>query len=77
MSNENILSEELQVTLEIILEYINNSGFAPTVREILERSEYSSTSTIKKHLDKLESMKYIKRINGSPRAIKVMKRLEN
>lgn len=54
-----------------IYEEVNNKGYPPTVREICEAVNLSSTSTVHGHLEKLEKNGYIIRDPSKPRAIEV------
>lgn len=58
-----------------ILEYIKQEilakGYPPTVREIGEAMELSSTSTVHAHLNGLEAKGYIRRDPTKPRAIEI------
>lgn len=57
--------------LEYIYEEVNHKGYPPTVREICEAVNLSSTSTVHGHLEKLEKNNYIIRDPSKPRAIEV------
>jgi repressor LexA len=61
-------------TLDFIESYTRDNGFPPTVREIGEGIGISSPSTVQGYLDRLGEAGYIERtVNGSPRAIKVLR----
>ena len=55
-------------TYNFIVSYIEDNGYPPTVREIMEGVGLASTATICYRLSKLEKDGYIK----SPRAINVV-----
>lgn len=60
--------------LSYIKGYQDHNGYTPSLREIAQHFVIVSPSTIKFHLDKLESQGYIERKAGTPRAIKVVDR---
>ena len=53
------------------------SGYPPTVREIAQAVNLSSSATIHAHLKKLEELGYIKRDASKPRAIEVSKEVSD
>jgi len=55
-----------------IINYIQNNGFPPTVREICSHFNFDSTSTAFYHLKKLEKLGKIKRGNFKTRSIEIM-----
>ena len=52
--------------------YIDEHGYAPTIREIAESVGLNSISTVHNHLKKLEEAKYIKRDEDKPRTIEIL-----
>lgn len=54
-----------------ILQYIEKSGYAPSIREIAEGINLKSTSSVHSQLRKLEEEGKIEMRKNSPRAIKV------
>ncbi len=58
--------------LEYIKQEILDKGYPPTVREICERVELKSTSSVHAHLEKLEKNGYIRRDPTKPRAIEIV-----
>ena len=65
------ISARQQQILDCIYEEVNTKGYPPTVREICETVDLSSTSTVHGHLEKLEKNGYIVRDSSKPRAIEV------
>ena len=60
------------VLLEFIKEYIRDNCYPPTVREMCNAIDVSSTSTISYYLDKLEQNKLIKKNPNKNRALEVV-----
>jgi repressor LexA len=58
--------------LDVLREFITEHGFPPTVREIGELMDISSTNAVSEHLMALEGKGYISRWPGQPRAIRVL-----
>lgn len=59
--------------LNIIVKYIQQNGYPPTIREICDRTELSSTSSVYNHLVKMDALGMIElgSDGGSTRAIYV------
>lgn len=57
-----------------IIEYVQEHGYAPTVREICELTGYKSTATVQRYLEKLKDSGRIETDKGfgTPRAIRVV-----
>lgn len=61
--------------LAFIVQFLDDKGYPPTVREIGEQLGMSSPSTVQAHMVSLADAGYIERsIPGSPRAVKVLRR---
>lgn len=58
---------------QVIIDYIQQHGYAPTVREIGKTVGLNSSSTVKGHLDRMfeEGMIETDAVQGSARAIRV------
>ena len=63
-------TKQLEV-LRFIHERVENKGYPPTVREIGEAVNLSSTSTVHGHLSRLEKKGWIQRDPTKPRAIEL------
>jgi repressor LexA len=68
-------SKNMQHRLETILEYIvwyqEEYGSSPSIREIGDRIDVSSTSQVSFYLDKLENLEYIQRRGNKSRSTQV------
>jgi repressor LexA len=71
------ISERQKKILDFIIDYISESGYPPTVREIASATGLSSSATVHAHLSKLEKSGYIKRVKGSSRSIEIIKSQHN
>lgn len=60
-----------------ICDFVQEYGYPPTVREIAQEVNLSSTSSVAVHLNKLEKDGYIKRDPKKPRAIELLIKLDN
>ncbi len=72
-----MISGKQREVLEYLIEYQEERGFAPSVREICSAVGLSSTSTVHGHLSRLEEKGYIRRDVAKPRAIEICKRPEH
>ncbi len=68
MKNQN--SKQMQI-LQFICDNVADRGFPPTVREIGNAVNLSSTSTIHGHLERLEKKGYLLKDPAKPRALEV------
>lgn len=68
----NSISTKQKQILSYIKENLRAKGYPPSVREIGQAVGLSSSSTVHSHLNKLESLGYIKRDPAKPRAIDVL-----
>ena len=71
MGNTNELSHKRLQILDCIINFSKENGFPPTVRELCKLVGLNSSSTVHRHLNKLEQSGYIKRHPTKPRAISV------
>ncbi|MDO5044569.1 MAG: transcriptional regulator [Coriobacteriia bacterium] len=53
--------------------FIDNNGYAPTTRELVELLDYRSNNAVRFHLINLKSLGYIDYVDGKSRTIKVLK----
>lgn len=68
----NTLSGKQKEVLDYIKDEILKKGYPPTVREICEKVDLRSTSSVHAHLEKLEKLGYIRRDPTKPRAIEIV-----
>lgn len=66
------ISVKQQQILDYIKEEILKKGYPPTVREICEKVNLKSTSSVHSHLSTLENNGYIRRDPTKPRAIEII-----
>jgi repressor LexA len=66
--------ERTDEVLEFIEDYIAEYEISPSMREIGDACEISSTSVVKYHLDKLEKYGFIKRNKKLARTIRINKK---
>lgn len=67
------LTDRQQAILIFIETNIREKGCSPTVREIGDQVGVSSTSTVHKHLNNLIDKGYLRKEDGSPRTIRLVK----
>lgn len=60
--------------VDFIAQYIQKSGYSPTLREIAESIGVSSLATVHEHLQALERKKIIKKHEGAVRGIELIDR---
>jgi repressor LexA len=58
--------------LRVIEEYQNTNGFPPSIRDIQDMGDFSSTSVVNYYLEQLETMGYIKRSGKVSRGIRLV-----
>ena len=58
---------------DIIKDFINKNGYAPTIREIGELANLKSSATVYAHLEALEESGYIKSERSKSRTIRILK----
>ena len=61
------------IILDIIREYIEEHGFSPSIRDIMDRANINSTSLIQYHLKKLTDQGCIERTPDTARSIVLLK----
>ncbi|MBO4888709.1 MAG: transcriptional repressor LexA [Firmicutes bacterium] len=69
-----ILSSKQTEILSFLIDFQNERGYAPSVREICDAVHLSSTSSVHNHLSRLEEKGYIKRDSARPRSVEILKR---
>ncbi|WP_446899618.1 transcriptional repressor LexA [Clostridium sp. LBM24168] len=70
-------SEKQLEIFKYIKSYVEQKGYPPSVREICSAVGAKSTSTVHRHLEKLEKDGYIKRDAAKPRTIEIVADLSN
>ena len=66
------LNDKQNKIYDDICDFNKEHGFPPTVREIAEMAGLASSSSTHHYLKQLEEKGYIRRREGSPRAIEVV-----
>lgn len=66
------IEDRLTQVYDLIRANINEKGFPPTVRELMDGMGISSTSTISYYLDRLEEKGFIKRSTNKNRSIELV-----
>ena len=66
------ITDKQKEILEFIKACILKKGYPPTVREICEKVQLKSTSSVHSHLETLEKNGYIRRDATKPRAIEII-----
>ncbi|MHB1275081.1 MAG: transcriptional repressor LexA [Candidatus Humimicrobiaceae bacterium] len=69
--NDKISEKQFQI-FKFIVDSIKSIGYPPSVREIAEAVDLSSSATVHSHLKKLEDLGYIRRGKGSSRTIEIL-----
>lgn len=70
-----VLSERQKRILEVVEDFQNQAGYPPSIREICDKADISSTSVVNYYLDQLQEMGYIERDNRVSRGIRLVKPL--
>lgn len=70
-------SERRLQIYKYIKSYVEQKGYPPSVREICSAVGAKSTSTVHRHLERLEKDGYIKRDATKPRTIEIVENLSN
>jgi SOS-response transcriptional repressor LexA len=63
-----MLSDRQYAILQIIYQHMTDHGFVPSIREICQAVEISSTSVVNYNLDRLTTQGYLLRTPGKARA---------
>lgn len=70
------LSERQKKILAVLARHQEQSGYPPSIREICEKTDISSTSVVNYYLDQLEEMGYIERDRRVSRGVRLVRPLE-
>lgn len=68
---EDLTQKQVEI-LHFIKNHIQKQGYPPAVREICKGVNLKSTSTVHRHLEKLEEKGYIRKDPTKPRAIEIL-----
>ena len=66
------LTSQQEKMLDKIKQYMVKRGYAPTVRELCQEMNLSSTATVQVHLNNLEKKGYLKKEDGKNRTIELL-----
>lgn len=69
------LTERQRKILEVLETFQNSTGYPPSIREICDQANISSTSVVNYYLDQLQELGYIQRDGRVSRGIRLMKPL--
>lgn len=69
------LSDRQKKILEVLETFQEENGYPPSIREICELADISSTSVVNYYLDQLQEMNYIERDNRVSRGIRLLQPL--
>ncbi|KZL93582.1 hypothetical protein [Clostridium magnum] len=61
--------------LKVLITYIKEHQFPPTIRELCELTGLKSTSTVKGYIDRLVEKGILEREDDKPRTLRVVKAL--
>ena len=70
------LGERHKKILKFLEHFQTKNGYPPSIREIGENTDISSTSVVNYYLNQLEEMNYIERENNVSRGIRLIRNLE-
>ncbi len=71
-NNNQTLTEKEELVFCFIKEYIKENNYPPAIRDIVNGTQFNSTSTVSSYLDKLEKKGYIARRNTTSRSIEII-----
>ncbi len=63
------LTEKQRQILEFVVDFMEDKGVTPTMREIASRFGFSAPASVRRHLEALEKKGYIRRHEGRARGI--------
>ena len=66
------LTNQQEKMLDIIKKYVVKHGYAPTVRELCQEMNLSSTATVQVHLNNVEKKGYIRKEESKNRTIEIL-----
>lgn len=68
---EKLTSQQLKL-LDVIKKYLVKHGYAPTVRELCDEMDLSSTATVQVHINNLEKKGYLRKEESKNRTIELL-----
>jgi repressor LexA len=71
------LSDRQKRILEVLEQFQEDNGYPPSIREICDLADISSTSVVNYYLDQLQEMNYIERDNRVSRGIRLLQPLSD
>ena len=66
------LTKKQKVLLDFIAEFVQTSGYSPTLREIMQALGYKSVATVVKYVDNLVALGYVRKREGEARSLEVV-----
>jgi repressor LexA len=69
------LTERQKKILKVLEDFQDQNGYPPSIREICDQANISSTSVVNYYLDQLKEMDYIERDSRVSRGIRLLKPL--
>lgn len=66
------LTKKQKVLLDFIAEFVQTSGYSPTLREIMQALGYKSVATVAKHVDNLVALGCVRKREGEARSLEVV-----
>lgn len=66
------LTSQQQKLLDKIKHYLANHGYAPTVRELCDEMDLSSTATVQVHINNLEKKGYLRKQDNKNRTMELL-----
>lgn len=67
-----LLTSTQEAVLHYIREYIKNTGYPPTIREIADGVRLRSVSSVHHHLRTLEDLGFLRRDHSRPRGLVIL-----
>ena len=68
------LTRRQRDVLQALIGFVNEKGYAPSIRELGDITGLRSSSTVHDYLERLETRGYITREPSNPRTIRILRR---
>lgn len=68
------LTTKQKLVLVTISDYISTSGYSPSIREIGEKVNLASTSTVQRYLERLKEKGYVTWKPGQSRTLQILEK---